>query len=117
MGYFALSDRAASQFRQLLEPTDKRSIDNPQGGREVRMHFVKLTEAATAAATDEVGKFEAQLYTWDANDNPGTLATNDLVTVNVWNPHNVEIPSGTLCIIGKFPQGWVIIAPVNWCPA
>lgn len=81
------------------------------------MRFVKLTEAAPAAATDEVNKSAAQFYTWDPSDDPGTLGINGLDTIDVWNPHDVEIPSGTLCIIGKFPMGWVIVAPVNWCPS
>lgn len=114
--FYALTDRSIKQFKGLLSGDGPMALQKPMQVSSPRMHFVKLTEAATAASTDEVTQCEAQLYNWNPLSSPATLGINGLTTVNVWNPHNVEIPSGTLCIIGKFPQGWVIIAPVNWCP-
>ena len=117
MQFYALTDRSVKQFKGLLGGDGPTIRERPKPLPSPRMHFVKLTEDATAASTDEVNQSEAQLYNWNPTSTPATLGINGLTTVNVWNPHNVTIPSGTLCIIGKFPQGWVIITPVNWCPS
>lgn len=113
--FYALNDRSVRQFQQLLN-NGKVVNEKPKESPQTRMHFVKLTENASAASANEMTKSVAQLYEWNENEDPCTFAIGDLAEIEVWNPHDVEIPSGTLCIIGKFPNGWVIITPVNWCP-
>lgn len=121
---FAISAQSARQIGLLAS--------NPQGRKELSevverrslqpFHICKLTEAALAAGTDEVIPAEAQLHNWTPYtstgdlQNPGTLVDTDLNTIVVWNPHNVEIPSGTLCFIAKGIAGWLLVSPINWCP-
>lgn len=122
---FAISTQSARQLGLLAT--------NPQGRKELSevvekrnlqtFHICKLTEAALAAGTDEVIPADAQLYNWTSHtstgdvQNPGELVDTDLNTIVVWNPHNVEIPSGTLCFIAKGIAGWLLVSPINWCPA
>lgn len=113
--FYALSDRSVGQFKQFLRNTQTVSGE-AASPLQIRMKFAKLTEAAPAAATDELNKSDAKVWAWDPFSTPATLEETEVATVEVWNPHNVELPSGTLCIIGKFAQGWVIVSPVNWCP-
>jgi hypothetical protein len=117
--YYAFRESDARNLAYVAKnPAGQADIGRvAQPGTLYTTKFVKLTAAAPAASTDQLTKTTAQLYGWDPGNDPSTLAIDDLGTQDVWNPHDVEIPSGTLCIIGKFPNGWVIIAPVNWCPS
>lgn len=123
--FYGISQQSARQLSLLAA--------NPQGRKEISdvvkrgnlqtFHICKLTEAALAAGTDEVIPTDAQLYNWTSHtstgdvQSPGTLVDTDLNEIVVWNPHNVEIPSGTLCFIAKGISGWLLVSPINWCPA
>lgn len=124
--FYGISQQSARQLGILAA--------NPQGRKELSevvekrnlqtFHICKLTEAAPVAATDEVSSAGAQLYNWTPYDTTTgeTLATasigiNGLNAITVWNPHDVEIPSGTLCFIAKCISGWIIVSPINWCPS
>lgn len=123
---FAISAQSARQIGLLAS--------NPQGRKELSevvekrslqpFHICKLTEAAPVAAADEVTSAGAQLYSWTPYDTStgetlanASIGINGLNAITVWNPHDVEIPSGTLCFIAKCITGWVIVTPINWCPS
>lgn len=88
---------------------------SPKGGDGVRL--AKLTATASAASTDQVVSVAAQLYDWSPASSPATIGINGLSAITAWNPHDVSIPSGTLVMVAKTPTGWLIVTPVNWCPA
>ena len=50
--FYALSDRSVNQFKQFLRNTQPVSGETASP-LQIRMKFVKLTEAAPAAATDD----------------------------------------------------------------
>ena len=122
---YAIGQQNARQIGKVAySPAGSADLSQVQSQRQLQVfHIVKLTAAATAASTYEVTKSTAQIYNWDTESTPGSLSTSrgtgqgDLGTLDVWNPHNVEIPSGTLCFIAKGISGWLIVSPINWCPA
>lgn len=121
---YAIGQQNARQVGKVAySPAGRADLSQVQSQRQLQVfHIVKLTAAATAASTDEVTKTTAQIYNWDPESTPGSLSTSrgtgqgDFGTLDVWNPHNVEIPSGTLCFIAKGIAGWLIVSPINWCP-
>lgn len=122
---YAISQQSARQVGKLAySPAGRSDLSDVQSQRQLQtFHIVKLTAAATEASTDQLTKTTAQIYNWNPDSTPGSLSTSrgtglgDLGTLDVWNPHNVEIPSGTLCFIAKGIAGWLIVSPINWCPA
>ena len=59
----------------------------------------------------------AQLLTWDVTGTPPVaLSSTGLGTIEVWSAFEDAIPSGTRVIIGKVPDGYIIIQPLNYCP-
>ena len=125
---YAISQQSARHVGRLAySPAGRSDLSDVQSQRQLQtFHIVKLTAAATAASTDQLTKTTAQIYSWNPSNTPGSLSSSRDVppgadpanysVLDVWNPHNVEIPSGALCFIAKGIAGWLIVSPINWCP-
>ena len=77
---------------------------------------IAIASGAISTSTDgQVASGTAQLLGWSGSS-PATLSSTGLPEVEVWNPHEAEIPDATHVLLGQTDYGWIVIAALNYCP-
>lgn len=93
-------------------------IASPEIGQTA---LATMSSGAAAAASGKITSGQAGIHSWTGSS-PADIDTalnssGTGLTITVWNPHNVAIPTDTLVLLGKTASGWIIIAAVNYCPS
>lgn len=107
------------QTKQIFDSLNTNVTHSTRPQVPVHGQFLQLAQAdgTISASTDgQLTSGTAQLVSFSNASSPATLSATGLTTVTVWNPHEDAIPDNTYLILGRIIGGWIIIAPLNYCP-
>lgn len=82
------------------------------------LQIARLTAEIAASTNGSLTSGTGQLFTFDPTaTSPVALSSTGLTTVTLWSGFEEVLPQDTYVIVGKIIGGYIIIQPLNYCPA